>query len=481
MLKILVGGGDVQAAEEGEEVLDDGERHKEDAYLHGVVGPVGHERLGRDGHVGDGGEHGGEDADAGRPPGDAVAALKEVVGVAFLFHEVVAEPEHANQVEHEYGPVDPAKVGGVADFHGGDVGRADAGLLLAVDNNPRVVGDAWDNRCAGTGDALAGEVCGPSMGDGVIDEDGVAELVPLGGVGEIVGAWVLDGSLEDLSVDASEEENVGGSAGDGACSDKGEVGGLQLLPRLAPVGGVGAGGGVGNFPIGIVAAEEVELHADGAVLYDGTGLEGGQCIGCFGGHVNLRPCRGVFIVCQGIYVGVRLAVALSAQYVDVAVAIGCCHLVKTYGKGWQGLDGEFAVLEGKEADLVQGGLTVGRTAQAYHAISNTHAGSVGDGTGEGADFFPVRIGSFDVVSSVLVELEYPDIVVELFLPAFGRRGLGEVAASGHNDEVVASAGKGCGNALVPVHLKGGIEGEMTLVEMFLVVCRKQAQGQQTCQ
>ena len=134
-LQIFVGRGDVQAAEERQVVLDDGERNEQDADLHGIVGPVGGVGLGGNRHIGDGAEHGGKDADARRPPGNAAATLEEIfAGVRGTLHEVVTEIHHTEEIEDEHRPVQPTEVGGVGDVHSGDVGTADAGLLFAADD-----------------------------------------------------------------------------------------------------------------------------------------------------------------------------------------------------------------------------------------------------------------------------------------------------------------------------------------------------------
>ena len=133
--QVLVGGGDIQAPEEGKVILDDGERDQQNADLHGIVRPVGGVGLRGDAHVSDGAEHRGKDADTCRPPRDASSALEEVVaGIGGTLHEVVAEIDHSQEIEDEYSPVQPAKMGGVSDIHAGDIGAADTGLLLAADD-----------------------------------------------------------------------------------------------------------------------------------------------------------------------------------------------------------------------------------------------------------------------------------------------------------------------------------------------------------
>ena len=135
-LQILVGRGHVEPAEEGQVILYDGEGNEQYADLHGIVGPVGGIGLGGDAHVGDGAEHGGEYADACRPPRYAAAALEEVFTALLTVHEVNAQQYHAHEVEHQHQPVEPAEGGRVGHLHIGHVGRAHAGLLFTADDGP---------------------------------------------------------------------------------------------------------------------------------------------------------------------------------------------------------------------------------------------------------------------------------------------------------------------------------------------------------
>ena len=170
VFEVFVGRRDVQSAEERQEILDDGERHDEYAHLHGVVGPVGHIGLCGYRHIGDGREHRREDADACRPPRDAVAALKEVVGACFAPHEVIAEQEHRDEICHQHQVVQPTELGGVADGEPRNVGSAHARLQLTIYYIIGVGLVAFHHSCAGTRQPLVGKSARPGTRDGVVDE-----------------------------------------------------------------------------------------------------------------------------------------------------------------------------------------------------------------------------------------------------------------------------------------------------------------------
>ena len=170
LLQIGVGGADLQAAEERQEIGNHREGDDEDEYLHGVVLPVGGVGLGGNRHVGNGAEHGGKDAHARSPPRYASAAGKEVVAVLLAVHEVEAQPKHGQQIDNQHQPVEPAEAGVIAHADAGGVGRAHAGLALAVDDEPPVgaaVGIVH-HPTAGAGEGRGALHLAPRVGDGII-------------------------------------------------------------------------------------------------------------------------------------------------------------------------------------------------------------------------------------------------------------------------------------------------------------------------
>ena len=193
--------------------------------MHGVVGPVGHVGLRGYRHIGDGREHRGEDADACCPPRNAVTAFEEVLRARLTSHKIVAQQEHCDEVDHEHQIVEPAEMSGVGDGEFGDVGRADSRFLLAINNIIGVRLTAFHHCCSRTRQPLVAKGIRPRIRDGVVDEERVAEVIPLGRMREVVGLRLLKGRLEDFLVHAAEEQDVVSSAGQGGSSDGGKVGG----------------------------------------------------------------------------------------------------------------------------------------------------------------------------------------------------------------------------------------------------------------
>ena len=114
---------------------------------------------------------------------------------------------------------------GVGDGELCDVGRAYSWFQLAINNIIGVGLVAFHNCCSRTRQPLVAVGIRPSARDGVVDEERVAEVIPLGGMREVVGLLLTEGGLEDFLVHAAEEQDVVSSAGQGGSSDGGKVGG----------------------------------------------------------------------------------------------------------------------------------------------------------------------------------------------------------------------------------------------------------------
>ncbi len=95
LLQIMVGRVDFQTAVDGQEVLD-GQR---DGDEHAQLGPPEDPRsfigIARQGQEGNRAEKGGEDGDAGDPPGDSAVALEEFLAFHFLLGEIEAGQQDA--------------------------------------------------------------------------------------------------------------------------------------------------------------------------------------------------------------------------------------------------------------------------------------------------------------------------------------------------------------------------------------------------
>ena len=104
-------------------------------------------------------------------------------------------------------------MGGVADGELADLRRADARLLFAVNNIIGVGIRTLQHGCSCTCQPLVGIGIRPGCRDGVEDQERVAEVVPLGRMGEVVGLRVVECRLEDVLVDTAEEQQVVGTAG----------------------------------------------------------------------------------------------------------------------------------------------------------------------------------------------------------------------------------------------------------------------------
>jgi len=109
LFKVLVGAGDIEAAEVGQVKGDDEWHDEENRQLSDVERGVLRVGLRGDGHEGDGAEHGGEDAQAGHPPGDALTAPEEVVRAPSPSGEPDADSHHPSEIGGYHRPVHKAE------------------------------------------------------------------------------------------------------------------------------------------------------------------------------------------------------------------------------------------------------------------------------------------------------------------------------------------------------------------------------------
>ena len=345
-LEIFVRARHVEPAEEGQVVADYGERHEQNGDEHRVVCPVGGERLGGISHIGDGGKHRGVDAHAGCPPRHAPAAGEEVACAALAPHEVVAQQHHADEIGCQHRPVEQAEVGAHAHRHLSHVGGTHAGLLLAAYQQPTPGGKRYKSR-SGTRQQGRLRLGDPSVGDGVVDKQILAEAIPFCGVAKIFFGLALEvcqhlcggialrlgaahfvgtvhGLAEHAGIYAAEAYDVAAARGGGICPDERLqfIGAMGLDRRnAAPCHGAQVEDeAVGMYrravcARGVVAAQEVEVAARRAVLHHGAGLHSPRPR-----HVGQSlPLRAAGIAQAERTVRGR-AVCLATQYIYIASA-----------------------------------------------------------------------------------------------------------------------------------------------------------------
>ena len=418
--------------------------HRETDHKHhpqyGVIGPVGGVCLGGNGHVGDGRDHGGIDADAGGPPGYASASLEEVAGSLLLAHEVHAHEEHGYEVEAEDGPVHPTETLPVCNFHMGDIGGAYPGHRLATTVQPASCPPVGGEAGTGTGQSLVTGQQGPGVGDGVVGQDFLPEPVPPGFMAQVHAVLTaLYGTEEDVVIHASEEEDVTVAH---RCTGAAHHG-LQAAPRLPFTQGQGWGGTVpvGGTPAsltefcqghihtigidpcmesegidpGLITSEDEERIPLCRVLHTQAGLQAARI-----GQLSHRaPLPFPVGPGEGIDLPVGDAVRLSACHPQGSFMPGSGKAVESLGQGGHVLTS--SLLGAVEKTAAEGGEAV-RTSQHEDTFPHIYAGPVCHGIEDLAA--PVGTGHIgEIASSPCPEsIPYPPCIVprDRFLERRGR-------------------------------------------------------------
>ena len=243
------------------------------------------------------------------------------------------------------------------------------------------------------------------------------------------------------------------TAGHGGRSGQGAVEGRCLCPLIG-FRVIGHAVVVGLLGFGVETAEQVELRSERSVLHCGTGLHAGSS-----GHVGQRFPRLAARVFQPESFGAPLSVGLSAGHVDVAVAVGSGHLVQSHGQR-RHFSGEYlAVGRGRQQPRgLFARFTVGRTAQTHHSVRHADAHTVGQ-----------RFRQLSGERPYVVQ-QGVDVLVKHLCAAFGSRGVGEVAAAGHDGSAAYRSAIGGAHALRPVHLERSLRGDDNIIKTLFCSC-----------
>lgn len=428
--EVFVGRGDVQSPEEGDEDCGDQRHDEDDARVEEQVAPVRGERLGRDGHEGDGREARAEDAQTHDEPRDAPAALEVVARRFLLFREIPADPCQREEIEYDHEDVEPSHaVQVVVDVSAQDHRGADAGCGFAAGDGD-VASVAHHGGRHGQDEGRFFDIgFGHRARHGVVEPQGV----------------VRDGFVVRL---AAEEEDVVGAERRGRARHDGEVafeGRPCPEPRVVAVGV--AVDGPRCVAVVVAAAEEVETVIHSVALPRGDGVaarRAGPCgqfapSGCGSRRVEREEAL------RGLCGRHRLAAACD---VDLAAGEASRGVGQRSRERRPLRDAGRAVLHREQEHLVHAARGVA-AADAEHPLRKRHRDAVGRRMWQGAGERLPPVG-------FVVEV---DVAVPALFAAFPRHCAGEIGAASDHQPAAGLSGEDAGETAVGRRIVRGGEAQ----------------------